>query len=104
MSDRTIFLIILAMGASTFFLRSFFLFLFGRVDVPRWLEPPLRYVPAAVLAAIVTPGVFWRDGSMVLLDERTVAAAVAAVIAWRTRNLLLTIVAGMAALWIGQAL
>ena len=38
------------------------------------------------------------------LNPRLLAGIIAALVAWRTRNTMLTILAGMAALWIVQAL
>jgi branched-subunit amino acid transport protein len=37
-------------------------------------------------------------------NGRLVAGAIAALVAWRTRNVFLTIAVGMAALWSAQAL
>lgn len=93
---------VVAVGVLTFLVRFSFIYLFGRIDgVPPRLEAALRYVPPAVLAALVAPA-FVEVGPTVgatLGDERLLAAAVAAVVAWRTESVLATIVAGMAVLW-----
>jgi branched-subunit amino acid transport protein len=63
-----------------------------------------------VLTAILIPLVFYEDGTLnvTLGNERLLAGLVAALIAWRTRSLLITLGGGMAALWtlqlIGQSL
>lgn len=67
------------------------------------LEPPdfwvrcLHFVPIAVFAALVTPSL---QGSYGEGKIRVVAAAVATLVAWRTRNLGLSIAAGMVAFWL----
>ncbi len=67
------------------------------------LEPPdfwvrcLHFVPIAVFAALVTPSL---QGSYGEGEIRVVAAAVATLVAWRTRNLGLSIAAGMVAFWL----
>jgi branched-subunit amino acid transport protein len=67
--------------------------------VPPRLERALRYVPAAVLAALVVPAVVAADGSPTLLgNDRLLAGAAAALVAWRTESVLATIVVGMVAL------
>lgn len=92
-------------GIVTFATRLSFIALLGRVDVPPWFKRALRYVPPAVLSAIVFTEILVRDGTAVLSGNvRLLAGAAAAAVAWRTRNVLLTIAVGMAALWIAQAL
>jgi len=55
-SGWLIWLVIVVGGLATFALRASFIFLFGQFDdVIARLEPVLRFVPAAVLAALVAP-------------------------------------------------
>lgn len=69
----------------------------SRRTLPAGVERALRYVPPAVLAAIILPIVVLREGELHLAaDNATLWASAASVlIAWRTKNLLLTIVLGM---------
>jgi branched-subunit amino acid transport protein len=92
-------------GLLTFATRLSFIAFLGSVEVPPILKRALRYVPPAVLTAIVFSEVFVRNGArdIGLGNLRLVASAAAALVAWRTRNVLLTIAVGMAALWIAQA-
>jgi len=93
-------------GLVTFATRLSFIALFGRVDVPPWFKRALRFVPPAVLSAIVFTEVLVREGAADLGpgNARLIAGAVAAAVAWRSRNVLLTIAVGMAALWTCQSL
>jgi branched-subunit amino acid transport protein len=89
-------------GGCTYAIRFSFLYLFGRIDaVPPRLRRVLRYVPAAVLAALVVPSVVTIEATAAgtLFDERVLAGAVAAAVAWRTENVLATIAVGMGTLW-----
>lgn len=101
--DPTLFwAIAVFLGVCTFAIRLSFIEIFHRVDsVPGWLEQALRYVPAAVLAAILVPRVVFVDGSLLvgLGNEKILAILPAAVVAWRTDNLLAPVAAGMVALW-----
>ena len=65
----------------------------------------LRLVPAAVLSALIFPEVLLKDNSLVFspLNFKLIAAAIAVLVAWRSRNTILTIVIGMAALLVLQA-
>ena len=58
----------------------------------------LRYVPVAVLTAIVMPELLFRQGRLVIgpQNAQLVAGIATALIAWRSKNLLLTIALGMA--------
>ena len=63
---------------------------------PFWLRF-LHFVPIAVFAALVTPSLAGSRGEGGI---RVVAAALAAVAAWRTRRLEVAIAVGMAAFWL----
>lgn len=94
---------ILAIGAITYGIRLSFIHLFGRIDgVPTRLQRPLRYVPPAVLAALVLPELVTLRPTVpaTLLDERLIAGLVAGAVAWRTEDVFATIASGMLALWL----
>ena len=72
--------------------------------MPEGLRRALRFVPASVLAALVFPALTHPNGTLDLSfgNFRLFAGLVGALVAWRTRNVLLTLSAGMLALWILQ--
>jgi branched-subunit amino acid transport protein len=65
----------------------------------------LKYVPMAVLSAIITPIILLPDGKLTLQIENAplIASFVAILVSWRTRSLLLTIVIGMGTFLVWQA-
>jgi branched-subunit amino acid transport protein len=103
-------LTIVGAGAGTFALRLSFIALMGRIEIPILLGRALRFVPAAVMTAVVIPLLFYTNGALEvsLGNERLLAGLVAALIAWRTRSVLFTLSGGMVVLWtlqsIGQSL
>lgn len=101
MSAPALWLAIAGAGVVTFALRLSFIALLGRMEIPLLLGRALRFVPAAVLTAIVIPLLFYDDGALEISpgNERLLAGLVAALIAWRTRSVPFTLVGGMAALW-----
>jgi len=101
-----IWLVMLLGGLITFGMRFSFVYLLGRYEVPGMMRRALHYVPPAVLSAIVFPELFLREGSLDLSlgNSRLLAGLVAIAIAAWTKNSLLTILAGMAALLLFQAL
>jgi branched-subunit amino acid transport protein len=92
-----VWLVLITAGLITFGLRLSFIALFGRLSVPDWLTRALRFVPPAVLSAIIFPEVLLPGGELDLspLNPRLLAALAASLVAWRTRSLALTIVVGM---------
>jgi branched-subunit amino acid transport protein len=98
-----VWLLIAVMAMVTLVLRVSFIGLMGRVDrVPDPLQRALRFVPSAVLAALVVPALIRPDGALdvALGNHRMLAGAVAALVAWRTESVIGTIGAGMGALWL----
>jgi branched-subunit amino acid transport protein len=80
------------------------IYLFGRFKIPETLGRALRYVPPAVLSAIIFPELFFQEGTLNLSLENTrlLASLIAILIAWISRNTLITIIAGMIALFVLQ--
>lgn len=97
-------LVIIGMGIITYLLRLTFIALLGRVQLPPLLGTALRYVPAAVLSAIIFPEILLASGRLdvSLSNPRLLAGIVATGVAYRTRNALITIIVGMIVLWIAQ--
>lgn len=99
-----IWLVMLFGGLITFGMRFSLIFLFGRLKVPETMRRALHYVPPAVLSAIIFPELFLREGTLDLSMEnfRLLAGLAAVLIAWFSRNTLVTIIAGMAVLFLLQ--
>lgn len=94
--------IILGGMVATYATRLSFTVLVPQERLPRSFRRGLAYVPPAVLSAIILPGLVRPDGPLDLLlhNHRMLAGLLAALIAWRTRNVWATIIIGMVALWL----
>ena len=99
-------LVIIGMGIITYGIRLSMIVLLGKVEIPIRLKQALRFVPPAVLSAIIFPELLQPGGRLdvSLGNERLLAGLLAMVVAWRTKNVLWTIIVGMAALWLLQSL
>ena len=99
-----IWLVMILGGLITFGMRFSLIYLFGKFEIPETLRKALHYVPPAVLSAIIFPELLIRNGALDLsLDNtRLLAGIVAIATAWFSRNTLLTILVGMAALFLIQ--
>lgn len=105
MSAVSTWLLFLAIGLGTFLQRFVFIYLFGKIEMPAPLTRALRFVPAAALAALVFPALTHPAGhlDLSLHNARLLAGLGGALVAWKTRNVLLTILVGMALLWMLEA-
>ncbi len=104
-SPGTWWAVIIVVGSLNYLSRLSFIAVFARFDIPPAVARVLRYVPAAMLTAIVVPAVVFAAPATLAFsftNAKLVAALIAAAVAWRTRNAALTIVVGMAALWVVQ--
>ncbi len=101
MTPRNEFLLILGMMLVTFGTRYPIMALLRKRRLPEQFRLALEYVPPAVLVAIIVPEVLAPSGDLFLsMSNSALAASLAAVlISLRTKNLLLTIVGGMAVYW-----
>jgi branched chain amino acid efflux pump len=68
-----------------------------RTELPDFWARFLHFVPIAVFAALVTPYV---EGDLGEGEIRVVACAVAALAAWRSRQLWVAIATGMIVFWL----
>ena len=91
--------VIVISGAGTYAMRASFLAAAHRLaEVPPGIARVLRQIPPAALAAIILPALVRPEGRLDLLQPRLLAGLVAALVAWRTRNVGLTLLVGMAVL------
>mgnify|MGYP002139222070 FL=1 len=92
------------LGLVNFLLRYAFIGLLGERPLPDWLRLGLRFVPLAILTALITPDVLLPGGEWIRspLEPRLVAAVVAIAVAARTRHTLATLASGMLTFWLVQ--
>lgn len=91
--------LISGMALVTFLIRYLPFGVASRFEFPDGMRRALRYVPPTVLTAIILPAVLIPNGQAVDVSYSNpyfVGAVVAFGIGWFSRNLLLTIVGGMA--------
>ncbi|HZY17095.1 MAG TPA: AzlD domain-containing protein [Ramlibacter sp.] len=97
MTDLWTVAVIVGLAAVTVVARSFFFLSSRPWSLPRWAERGLQYAPIAALSAVVVPEVVTLQGQLVHGWDARIFGAIAGAVAfyWR-RNVLVTIVAGMA--------
>lgn len=100
----SVWLAMLFAGLVTYLTRLSFISLFGNREFSPFVLRALRYVPPAVLTAIIFPELLVRDGGLdiSLGNGRLLAGTVAILVAYFTKNVILTILVGMGALLLYQ--
>ncbi|MEO8543509.1 MAG: AzlD domain-containing protein [Betaproteobacteria bacterium] len=91
-------LIVLGLAVVTVLARGFFLFSNRTWTLPYWAQRGLQYAPIAALAAVVVPEVVMVQGHLIdtWQDARVYAGIVGAGVYFWRKDVLFTIVAGMA--------
>lgn len=99
-----IWVVMLFGGLITFGMRFSLIYLFGKFEIPETMRRALHYVPPAVFSAIIFPEIFLNSGTPNLspTNPRLLAGLLAILTAWYSRNTLITILVGMAALFFFQ--
>ena len=97
----TLWIVIIVAGLLTLLTRLSFIALPLGNWIQPWMRRALQFVPPAVLSAITLPELLLHQEEMdfSLGNYRMIAGMVAILIAWRTRQVLPTLIAGMAVLW-----
>ena len=91
-------LMIGGMSLVTFLIRYPVRALVGKIDMPKRVLDALRYVAPSVLAAIVIPAVFLPNDKPIQRPADAlplVATLLAALVMWRSKNLLATVIVGI---------
>lgn len=99
-SSATIWLIIALLAIGTFLIRFSFLGPLANAKLPPWALRLLRYTPVAVIPGLVAPMVIWPSATGGTPDSSRILAALAAlVLGYTTKNVILSIIGGVATLY-----
>jgi branched-subunit amino acid transport protein len=90
--------VIVGLAIITAVTRSFFFLSNSEWQLPHWAQRGLQYAPIAALSAVVVPEIVMSQGQLIdtWQDARLFAAAAGVAIYYVKRNVLMTILGGMA--------
>lgn len=95
---------VVLVAAGTFAMRASLVALLANVTIPPRATQALGLVAPAVLAGLVAQTLFLDAGEIRPFSIWYLAAAAAALVAWRTRSFGWTLVVGMVSVWVLGAL
>ena len=93
--QSTMWIVIGVVAVGTFAIRAVFLLARRSAEPPPAVVDALRMIPPAAFAALVVPALLRPDGPVELLTPGLLAGVLAALVAWRTRNIAATIAVGL---------
>jgi branched-subunit amino acid transport protein len=98
--------VIFTVGLLNYLSRLSFIAVFSRRSMPPLLARALKFVPAAMLTALILPMIVTEPaaGGAMAFNPKIAAAVIGGAVAFFTRSSLWTIGSGMAALWLMQAM
>ena len=102
MTANEVFLIV-GMALVTLAVRYPLLAFLSKGSLPPYILAALKFIPPAVLTAIIVPALLAPNGTDLnfgLTNEYLVAGLVSVVVAWRSKNVLLTLGMGMVTFWV----
>jgi len=92
--------IVAIVGVMTYSMRAVVIVAMANRRIPPSAERALRSVGPAVLAALAVSLAVGGEGGPSLEIAEAAGLATASLAAWRTRNLIVTLLVGMATLWL----
>lgn len=98
------FVAMVVVGLGTYASRSGFILALANKKIPDQVLVALQFVAPAVLSALVVALLITDDGSVAIGIPELSAFAVGAAVAYRTRNHIYTLIAGMGVFWLVRAL
>jgi branched-subunit amino acid transport protein len=95
---------IAVVGLGTYFFRGLFIVSLAKRRIPEPVLVALQYVAPAVMAALIVALLTDSDGTVAIGVPELSAFAVGGAVAYRTKNHIWTLVAGMVVYWAVRAL
>ncbi len=88
---------IFSMAIVTFATRFGCVALFRQTEMPMWLERWLKHIPTAILTTLIVPALILPKGQLdfTLHNHYLLAGILAAIVAYKTSNMVFTIILGM---------
>jgi len=100
----TVFVAIVIVGLGTYLSRAVFILALANRKIPDAVIVALQYVAPAVLAALIVALLTDGDGNVAIGVPEFTSFVVGGAVAWRTKNQVWTLFAGMTVYWIVRAL
>lgn len=96
-------IVIILAALAAFIPRYLPVLFFSTRKIPEWFNEWMKYVPVSLFATLVVKGIFLTSSYHFTLfgyPERIIAALIVIVIAYFTRSMSISVIAGLVAVWL----
>lgn len=101
MSNMSLLLLILCLFCASYLPRLFPMLYFSQRQVPQWFSDWMKYVPISLFAALVFKDVFISSNHLDLIGNvRIIAMFLVAGVAYKTRSMAISVITGLAAVFL----
>lgn len=101
MSDMSLLILILCLFSASYLPRLFPMLYFSQRQVPQWFSDWMKYVPISLFAALVFKDVFISENQFDWLGNvRILAMLLVAGVAYKTRSMAISVITGLAAVFL----
>lgn len=106
MNNISILLVCLGMGAVTYLPRVLPLLLFAGKEMPNWLKEALKFVPVAMLSALVAKDVFFKDDTLFMsfTNPKILAFIILSIVAAKFKSIPISLIVGVGSIFIFSAI
>jgi branched-subunit amino acid transport protein len=95
---------VLAVGLGTYASRAVFIIVLANREIPPTILKSLQYVAPAVLSALIVALLIDGDGNVAIGLAESAGLVAGGLVAYKTRNHILTLIVGMTMFWVVGAL
>ncbi len=101
MSNNSLLLLILCLLGASYLPRLFPMLYFAQRQVSQWFSDWMKYVPISLFASLVFKDVFISNNSFDLIgNTRIIAMFLVAGVAYKTRSMAISVITGLAAVFL----
>lgn len=94
------FLIIFILGIGTYSIRASFILLGHKISIHENIKLALSFLSITILPAMIYPSIILKYQPSLEINERLIASIIALALAYRFKNILITIIGGFVSLLI----
>lgn len=95
-NNLNVYLLILGISIFTYIPRSFPIIYLSKRDLPTWLKEWMKFIPAAIFAALICPDIFTNNGRLDVSfnNIKLLSSIVVLIVALKKKSLGLSILVG----------
>ncbi|MGG7176426.1 AzlD domain-containing protein [Clostridium paraputrificum] len=101
-NELNVYLLILGIAIFTYIPRSFPIIYLSKKELPTWLKEWMKFIPAAIFAALICPDIFTNAGKLDIsfTNIKLISSIVVLIVAFKKKSLGLSIAVGASTIFL----